>query len=210
MPDNFFPRSPAIEAKYIASRTGAGILVLVQTQNRRERLKPRLDLIQHSPPGFDWAHTGTGSDRLALVLLAHASGSDEFALEHYQVFKDEIIARLPRNGWELTSQQVLQVVRFVSQGALRRPSRLEPGPLRTCKTAVIQAVLPSGTHNTAITARGSGRSIAGAVTRALRNLLRDTRLRRKTIVNLQMELSVVNAEPEVEQRVAGGDAYLGE
>ena len=98
--------SPAIYARYVGTRTGSGTSVVIQTAGRREHLRPRLDLLRHSPVGFDWAHTtGSGATQLALALLAHASGSDEFALEHYQVFKHEIVARLPRTGWELTSAQ---------------------------------------------------------------------------------------------------------
>ena len=102
------------------------------------------------------------------------------------------------------------MLRFVSQGSQAELIHLQPAPVKSRKTAVIHALLPSRTHNSLITGRGSARSTGEAVTRAIRNLLRDTRLRRKTILNLEMELSVVNTEPEVEQRVADGDAYLGE
>jgi hypothetical protein len=201
---------PAIEAKYIGSRSVSGTVVMVQTERGRELLRPRFDLIRHHPVGFDWAHSGSGPGQLALALLAHASGDDEFALEHYQIFQHEIIARLPKAGWELTSQQALQMLRFVSQGTQMELISLRPATAKTRKTAVIHALVPSKTHNSQITAHGSARCIGEAVTRAIRNLLRDTRLRRTTIVNLQMELSVFNTEPEVEQRIADGDAYLRE
>lgn len=183
--------SPAIEAKYIGSRLPYGISVMVQTQQGRQHLKPRLDLMRHHPVGFDWGHTGSGPAQLALALLAHASGSDEFALQYYQIFKHEIVARLPRNGWELTSRQVLQMLCFVCLGEELQSTESQTESTNR-KTAVIYALLPCGTHTTAITAQGSAPSTAGAVTRAIRNLLRDTRLRRRAIVNLQMELSVVN------------------
>lgn len=182
---------PAIEAKYIANRTAAGNSVIVQTQAGREHLRLRSDLISYRPPGFGWAHTGSGPAQLALALLAHASGSDEFALEHHQVFQHEIVARLPRNGWQLTSEQVLQMVRFVWEGT--EPQQ-EDKSAKTCKTAIIRALLPNATHDRAVTAHGSAQSTGGAIERALRNLLRDARLRRRTIVNLQIELSIVNSK----------------
>jgi Family of unknown function (DUF6166) len=192
MPDNFLPCSPTVGTKYIGSRAGAGILVLVQTQTCRERLKPRLDLIQHSPPGFDWAHTGSGAAQLALALLAHASGNDQFALKHYQVFKHEIIARLPRNGWQISSEQVLQMLRFVCcQGTQSEVQRPQEASAKNSKTAVVHAVLPTRDRDT-ITARGSAHNVGDAVARAVRNLFRDVRLRRRPILSLQMELSVVN------------------
>ena len=166
---NRFPICPrtnsaAIEAKYIGSRTGSVTVVVVQTEKRREHLRPRFDLIRHQPVGFDWARTGSRPAQLALALLAHASGDDEFALEHYQVFQHEIISRLPRVGWELTSKQVLQMLRFVSQGTETELMSLQPAPAKTRKTAVIHALLPSRTHNSRITANGSARSVGGAVT----------------------------------------------
>lgn len=192
-----FPRypcrnSPAIEARYSGSRLASGTVVMVQTQQGRQRLQPRLDLIRHHPAGFDWAHTGSGPAQLALALLAHASGSDEFALEHYEVFKHEIVARLPKNTWELTSQQVLQMLCFVSQDEHFQSTKPNTESSNARKTAVIRALVPTRTHDAGITAQGSARSTGGAIERAIRNLLRDTRLRRRAIVNLQMELSVVN------------------
>lgn len=184
--------SSAIEARYIGSRLASGTVVMVQTQQGRWRLKPRLDLMRHHPVGFDWAHTGSGPAQLALALLAHASGNDEFALEHYQVFKHEIVARLPRNGWELTSQQVLQMLCFVSQDQHFQSTKRNTEPNNARKAAIIRALVPTRTHDTAITAHGRARSTGGAVERAIRNLLRDPCLRRRPIVNLQMELSVVN------------------
>lgn len=185
-------KSSATEARYIGSRTGAGTSVVIQTPKGREPLRPRLDLIRHSPVGFDWAHTGSRAAQLALALLAHASGSDDLALEHHQVFKHEIIARLPKSGWDLTSEQVLQMLRFVAQGAELPMSELQPKPARVRKTAIIQAQLPTGTSCAEIKANGSACNIGDAATRAIRNLLRDARLRRRPIVNLEMELSIIN------------------
>lgn len=187
-------KSPAIEAKYIANRSTSGNAVIVQTQTGREHLRPRFDLIRHRPAGFDWSNTGSGPAQLALALLAHASGNDEFALEHHQVFQHEIVARLPKNGWQLSSEQVLQMVRFVCQGTESHLTRSQARPVKTCKTAIIRALLPNATHDQAMTAQGSAQSTGGAIERAIRNLLRDVRLRRRTIVNLQIELSVINGK----------------
>ena len=195
MPHTFcYPRcqSLEIEAKYIGTRTGAGTIVLIQTSpGNREPLRPRLDLIKHSPAGFDWAETGSGAAQLALALLAHASHNDQFALEHYQVFKHEIVARLPKNRWELTSRQVMQMLRFVVQGTQFEPTGLQPKPVRARKTAVIQAQMPAGMDYAGFTAQGSARNIGDAASRAIRNLLRDPRLRNRPIVSLAMELSII-------------------
>jgi hypothetical protein len=125
-----------------------------------------------------------------LALLAHASGNDQFALEHHEVFQHEIIARLPRIAWQLTSEEVLRMVRFVAPRTEPQPPRFQLAPAKTRKTVIIRAVLP---NIAAVTAHGSAPSTGGAIERAVRNLLRDVRLRRRTILNLQIELSVINA-----------------
>jgi len=38
-------------------------------------------------------------------MLAHAF-DDEFACEHYQQFKREVIAELPEDGWTLTTSDL--------------------------------------------------------------------------------------------------------
>jgi hypothetical protein len=184
----------AIEAKYIGIRTGSGVSVAIQTHGRREQLRPRPDLIRHSPIGFDWARSGSGAAQLALALLAHASGDDDFALEHYQVFNHEIISRLPRMSWELTPTQVLLMLRFVAQGVLVETLELQPKPVDHRKTAIIHARLSTGSNCVELTAQGSAGNIGDAVTRAIRNILRDPRLRNRPIVQLPLELSVINVE----------------
>lgn len=68
-------------------------------------LDPRLDLRNHSPTGLEWGYGGSGPAQLALAILADCVG-DELALRHYMLFKDEVVAKLPRDTWELSEQQI--------------------------------------------------------------------------------------------------------
>ena len=52
-------------------------------------------LRNHSPNGFAWGYGGSGPAQLALALLLHFSGDDFTALNFYQQFKWDVIARLP-------------------------------------------------------------------------------------------------------------------
>jgi hypothetical protein len=70
-----------------------------------EPLERRYDLLSASPSGFEWGYGGSGPAQLAVALLAHAY-DDEFAVEHYQRFKRETIADLPRLGWMLTDRDL--------------------------------------------------------------------------------------------------------
>ncbi|MFC7114026.1 DUF6166 domain-containing protein [Natronoarchaeum sp. GCM10025703] len=65
-----------------------------------EPLDTRYDLLSASPSGFEWGYGGSGPAQLSIALLAHAY-DEEFAVDHYQSFKREIVSELPENGWTL-------------------------------------------------------------------------------------------------------------
>lgn len=180
------------DARYIGYRTAAGTHVVVQTAKGTTNLRPRLDLVRHLPVGFDWGRSGSGQAQLALALLAHASGDDAFALEHYQLFQHEIIARFPKHRFEITGRQALQMLAFVSMDALEdfHPPALTKA--KRGKLAIIHALIPASSHDIVIKAQGAGRSVRTAATRALMNLFSKPNLRQRPLTNLQIELSVFN------------------
>ncbi len=177
-------------ARYIGTRTSSGTSVLVQSTRGTTPLEPRLDLVRHLPIGFDWASgSASGSAQLALALLAHASGDDDFALRNYQAFNHEIVSRLPQFRWELNSNLVLQQLRFIN--AIEESTDCSVSNSR--KVAIIECSVPGEHRENQIQVQGCGRSVRTAATRALLNLLGNKRLRRRRIVQLPIELSVVNA-----------------
>ena len=68
-------------------------------------LDPRLDLRNHSPDGFEWGYSGSGPAQLALAILA-VEFDDEFAVAHYQKFKDDFIAPITDAGWGMESNSI--------------------------------------------------------------------------------------------------------
>ena len=180
------------DARYIGFRTTSGTHVVVQTAEGTTNLQPRFDLIRHSPLGFDWGRSGSGQAQLALALLAHISGDDAFALEHYQLFQHEILARLPRHRFEITGSQALQMLTFVSMDALPDSHSSRLSNAKRHKIAIIHALIPANSHDIGIKVQGIGRSARTAATRALLNLLGKPNLRRRRLTNLQIELSVFN------------------
>ena len=187
-----FNAQPRAEASYIGFRTTSGAHVVVQTPQGTANLQPRLDLVRHSPVGFDWGRSGPGQAQLALALLAHVSGDDAFALEHYQLFQYEIVARLPKHRFEITGRQALQMLAFVRMDVLAdfHPPALTEA--KRGKLAIIHALIPANSHDIEIKVQGTGRSARAAATRALLNLLGKPNLRRGNLTNLQIELSVFN------------------
>ena len=73
-------------------------------------LNPRLDLWNHSPTGFEWGYGGSGPAQLALALLADHLGDDRKAVELHQPFKWAVVAKLPKQGWTLTTEQITQAL----------------------------------------------------------------------------------------------------
>ncbi|GIW55354.1 MAG: hypothetical protein KatS3mg082_1758 [Nitrospiraceae bacterium] len=73
-------------------------------------LNPRLDLVTHSPTGFEWGYLGSGPAQLALAILADHLMDDQKALAIYQEFKRDVIAHLPRGGWNLTDDDVQSAI----------------------------------------------------------------------------------------------------
>jgi hypothetical protein len=72
-------------------------------------LRPRFDLRNHSPDGFNWGYGGSGPSQLALALLADALDNDEAALELYQQFKWGVVCRLAAT-WTLTTDEIIAAV----------------------------------------------------------------------------------------------------
>ncbi|MFO7172589.1 MAG: DUF6166 domain-containing protein [Bacillota bacterium] len=77
--------------------------VLVQSGSRTYTLRHR---VLHSPTGFEWGYGGSGPADLALAILADVTGSVAYAKAMYQLFKWDVIASLPYEGWVLTEQEV--------------------------------------------------------------------------------------------------------
>lgn len=94
---------------YKGERLKDGAVVSVTTiKNGEERislLNPRYDLYNHSPDGFEWGYGGSGPAQLALALLADRT-DDETTLRLYQQFKRDVIVRMEKRKWTLTSVEI--------------------------------------------------------------------------------------------------------
>jgi hypothetical protein len=69
------------------------------------RLDLRTDLVNHSPTGLEWGYGGSGPAQLALALLADHY-ADPVALDHYQDFKNDVVAALDGDKWTLDAATV--------------------------------------------------------------------------------------------------------
>ena len=75
-------------------------------------IKERNDIVSHSN-GLEWGYGGSGPAQCAIALLmdtledyGEISDKTSWALNHYQTFKWDVIARLSRTGWLLPQDDV--------------------------------------------------------------------------------------------------------
>ena len=64
-------------------------------------------IVRHSPTGIEWGYGGSGPADLALSILTQYAGQ-EFADRHYQQFKFDVIASIPREGGTITAEKIEQ------------------------------------------------------------------------------------------------------
>ena len=64
------------------------------------RPEASLKVINHSPDGFNWGYGGSGPAQLALAILLKYLPEDD-ARRYYQDFKWNVIAKLPREDFEV-------------------------------------------------------------------------------------------------------------
>ena len=96
---------------YRGKRTEDGAVVTVQYGDMPEKELPR---IGEQWRGFEWGYGGSGPAHLALAILAHEY-DERTAQYFYQDFKWEVISRLPKDGWTLSSEQIAATMLEISR-----------------------------------------------------------------------------------------------
>lgn len=68
-------------------------------------------VVNHSPTGMEWGYGGSGPADLALNILMLFAGQD-FAQEHYQQFKWDMVATVPEQGGTIPG---IKIVEWIQQ-----------------------------------------------------------------------------------------------
>lgn len=87
--------------RYTVYRTRGGVVAEVDGRP----LPLRLDLVNHSPTGFEYGYCGSGPAQLAIAMLADCLG-DDVALACYQDFKAKCLAVRYSGRWSLTENDI--------------------------------------------------------------------------------------------------------
>lgn len=95
--------------RYVMSRDSAGrarCLVAVSG----ESIGPLPHLVQHSPDGFEWGYGGSGPSDLARSIVGDVLDDPDPSPRIYQAVKRKLVARIPMDGGEITSDEVNFVI----------------------------------------------------------------------------------------------------
>jgi hypothetical protein len=105
------PQKPHTSA-YVGMRINGSVQVYVHhSDGCFTPLKPRYDLRNHSPDGFEWGYAGSGPAQLALAILADALDDDVCAARLHQVFKTAVVANLTKSSFIMEHRLVLVVAK---------------------------------------------------------------------------------------------------
>lgn len=87
-----------------------GRRVWLDRDGQQTPLDLRLDLMSHSPGGFEWGYGGSGPAQLALAILSQLV-DDDLAKKLHQLFKADVICKIENNrAWSIDSGYVKQWV----------------------------------------------------------------------------------------------------
>jgi Family of unknown function (DUF6166) len=98
---------------FVGSRVEGKVYVAVrdpQTANTCLALDPGYRYVNHSPTGFEWGYTGSGPAQLAFAILLCHFNAPGAALLFYQDFKEQVIAMINGDRWELSSEEIEQAL----------------------------------------------------------------------------------------------------
>lgn len=95
---------------------GASVVWVRYGETRIHSLPPRLDLVRHSPDGFEWGYAGSGPAQLAFALCLHVLDDVERALAVYQRVKDRLVVPLAKPDWVMSSGDIFLTIQTIEAG----------------------------------------------------------------------------------------------
>ena len=103
-------RSTADDVEYVGMRVDGTPVVLKLTEHERLTPDRSLELVRHSPAGFEWGYVGSGPAQLACALLLDYYDDKSVAHQHYIQFRNAVVSQLactgPADCWHLTGDDI--------------------------------------------------------------------------------------------------------
>jgi len=114
-------------------RRRQGDLVVTRLPEGTELTPERsLDLVTHSPSGFEVGYRGSGPAQLACGLLLDYYNDAQLAREHYIAFRNRVISQLECDGpaacWHLTGEEIDAAMATITDDVVTLPDGGGPSP----------------------------------------------------------------------------------
>jgi hypothetical protein len=114
-------------------RRRQGDLVVMRLPDGTELTPGRsLDLVTHSPSGFEVGYRGSGPAQLACGLLLDYYNDAQVAREHYIAFRNRVISQLECDGpaacWHLTGEEIDVAMATITDDVVAFPDGGGPSP----------------------------------------------------------------------------------
>ena len=118
--------------EYVGFRVDGQAVVLNLSEHRRLSPERSLDVVNHSPTGFEWGYTGSGPAQLACGLLLDYYDDAQIAQEHYIAFRNHVISQLKCDGpatcWYFTGEEIDAVMTTITDDIVALPDGGQPSP----------------------------------------------------------------------------------
>jgi len=111
--------------EYVGFRVDGRAVVLNLSDHRRLSPDRSLDVVTHSPSGFEWGYAGSGPAQLTCGLLLDYYDDEPFVREHYIAFRNRVISQLECDGsaacWHLTGKEIDAAIATITDDIVALP-----------------------------------------------------------------------------------------
>jgi len=118
--------------EYVRFRVDGQAVVLNLSEHRRLSPERSLDLVNHSPTGFEWGYTGSGPAQLACELLLDYYDDTQVVREYYIMFRNHVISQLECDGhaacWHLSGREIDAAMATITDDIVALPDGGQPSP----------------------------------------------------------------------------------
>ena len=118
--------------EYVGFRVDGCAVVVNLSEHRRLTPDRSLDIVNHSPTGFEWGYSGSGPAQLAYGLLLDYYGDEQVAREHYIAFRNQVVSQLECDGaaagWHLTDEEIDNAMATITDDVVALADGGRPSP----------------------------------------------------------------------------------
>ena len=117
---------------YVGRRRQGDLIVTRLPEGTELTPERSLDLVTHSPSGFEVGYSGSGPAQLACGLLLDYYSDEQVAREHYIAFRNQVVSQLECDGaamcWHLTGEEIDNAMATITDDVVALADGGRPSP----------------------------------------------------------------------------------